>query len=73
MAEGSNNLCDYIKSIETIENISEAFYNPLYEKLKMYYVTGGMPEVVENWITEHDIQKLKTGYSCECILKPKEM
>ena len=55
MAEGSNNLCDYIKSIETIENISEAFYNPLYEKLKMYYVTGGMPEVVENWITEHDI------------------
>ena len=59
MAEGSNNLCDYIKSIETIENISEAFYNPLYEKLKMYYVTGGMPEVVENWITEHDPNEIQ--------------
>ena len=25
------------------------FFNPLAEKLKMYYVTGGMPEVVSRW------------------------
>ena len=27
--------------MDTIEPISDAFFNPLYEKLKMYYVTGG--------------------------------
>ena len=25
----------------------------------MYYVTGGMPEVVENWITEHDPNEIQ--------------
>ena len=29
--------------------LPDAFFNPLYEKLKMYYVTGGMPESVRMW------------------------
>lgn len=33
----------------SIEPIPEAFFNPLYEKLKMYFVTGGMPESVRSW------------------------
>ena len=45
IANGDENLKNYLDSVEDIEKIPEAFYNPLYEKLKMYYITGGMPEV----------------------------
>lgn len=42
-------------SLKNIEKIPDAFYNPLYEKLKMYYITGGMPEPVYMWSKERDI------------------
>lgn len=35
--------------------IPDAFLNPLCEKLKMYYLTGGMPEAVLMWTTYKDI------------------
>ncbi|EKA92936.1 hypothetical protein FPOG_01263 [Fusobacterium periodonticum D10] len=35
------------------------FFNPLYEKLKMYYVTGGMPEAVYMWTQERDIELVR--------------
>ena len=50
LANGDENLVKYLESVETIEPISDAFFNPLYEKLKMYYVTGGMPEPVLMWM-----------------------
>lgn len=55
MANGDENLKLYMDSIEDIEKIPDAFYNPLYEKLKMYYITGGMPEPVYMWSKERDI------------------
>ncbi|MGF6989260.1 putative AAA+ superfamily ATPase [Lachnospiraceae bacterium PM6-15] len=54
LASGDNNLVDYMNSISIIENIPLAFFNPLVEKLKMYYVTGGMPEAVFRWVNEHN-------------------
>ena len=56
IANGDENLKNYLDSIEDIEKIPEAFYNPLYEKLKMYYITGGMPEAVYMWTQERDIE-----------------
>lgn len=41
IANGDENLATYLESVDTIEPIPDAFFNPLYEKLKMYYVTGG--------------------------------
>ena len=38
-----------------MEPIPDAFFNPLYEKLKMYYVTGGMPESVRMWTEARDV------------------
>ena len=35
------NLAQYLEQVDTLEPIPDAFFNPLYEKLKMYYVTGG--------------------------------
>ena len=49
LANGDEKLARYLESVDTIEPIPDAFFNPLYEKLKMYYVTGGMPEPVLMW------------------------
>ncbi len=55
LANGDGNLYEYLNSIEKIETIPEAFFNPLVEKLKMYFVTGGMPEAVLVWTEDRDI------------------
>ena len=41
LANGDGNLANYLETVDTIEPIPDAFFNPLCEKLKMYYVTGG--------------------------------
>ena len=46
LANRDDNLAAYLEQIDTLEPIPDAFFNPLYEKLKMYYITGGMPESV---------------------------
>ncbi|ADG81059.1 ATP-binding protein [Thermincola potens] len=56
MANGDGNLVSYMGSIDRIEPIPDAFFNPLYEKLKMYFVTGGMPEAVRSWTEERDVE-----------------
>lgn len=56
IANGDENLKNYLDSVEEIEKIPEAFYNPLYEKLKMYYITGGMPEPIYMWSKERDME-----------------
>ncbi len=55
IANGDEGLYDYLQSIKTIEAIPDAFFNPLCEKLKMYFVTGGMPEPVLRWTQERDV------------------
>ena len=45
-------------SIEKIENIPDIFFDKLSEKLKAYFIIGGMPEVVKSWINDKDMQKV---------------
>ena len=49
--------------MDTIEPIPDAFFNPLYEKLKMYYVTGGMPEPVKMWTEARDVAAMQEALS----------
>ena len=56
LANGDGNLVEYISQIDCLENIPNAFMNPLNEKLKMYFVTGGMPEAVLVWTEDGDIK-----------------
>ena len=58
IADNSSNLVDYMKSINKIENIPDIFFNMLEEKLKAYFIIGGMPEVVYSWINEKDIERV---------------
>ena len=55
LANGDNKLAAYMDGIDAIDPIPDAFYNPLYEKLKMYFITGGMPEAVRSWAEERDV------------------
>lgn len=59
MANGDENLVDYLETVDILEPIPNAFFNPLYEKLKMYYVTGGMPESVLMWTNERDVSAMQ--------------
>ena len=55
LANGDNSLLAYLDCIQDISAIPDAFFNPLVEKLKMYFITGGMPEAVSVWTEDRDI------------------
>lgn len=55
LANGDENLLNYLNSIEEITPIPDAFFNPLVEKLKMYFIIGGMPEAVLVWTQDRDV------------------
>lgn len=57
-ADGCKNLVDYMDSIKEIENIPDIFFDKLSEKLKAYFIIGGMPEVVNSWVTDKDMEKV---------------
>ena len=61
MANGDDSLLKYLDSLKTIEPIPDAFFNPLCEKLKMYYVTGGMPEPLKMWAEARDVEAMQTA------------
>lgn len=46
MANDGERFADYLERLDVIEPIPDAIFKPLCEQLKMYYVTGGMPEAV---------------------------
>ncbi len=55
LANGDENLYDYLNNLDSIATIPDAFFNPLVEKLKTYFITGGMPEAVLVWTQDRDI------------------
>lgn len=78
LANGDENLAKFIEQIDKIEPIPDAFFNPLYEKLKMYYVTGGMPESVLMWTKARDVNAMQdtlfeiiTAYERDFAKHPK--
>lgn len=63
LANGDENLVTFLENWNTIESIPDAFFNPLYEKLKMYYVTGDMPESVLMWTEARDVSAMQEALS----------
>lgn len=58
-ANGDANLVEFMKSVDSFENIPAAFFNPLSEKLKMYFIVGGMPEAVRVWTEEGNVKAVE--------------
>lgn len=59
MANGDDNLVEYLNSVTELAPLPEAFFNPLYEKIKMYFVTGGMPESVSSWTEDRSVERMQ--------------
>lgn len=58
IADNSLNLVEVMKQTKEIKNIPKIFESQLIEKLKIYYIVGGMPEVVYSWVNDKDIEKV---------------
>lgn len=58
IADNCSNLVEYMQSIDKPEQIPDIFFNMLEEKLKAYFIIGGMPEAVFSWVNEKDVEKV---------------
>lgn len=58
IAEGLEKLVDYMRNINKIEQIPEIFFKQLEEKLKAYFIIGGMPEAVQSWTNEKNMERV---------------
>ena len=72
IADGKENLVEYIKSIKEIQEIPKIFDEQLVEQLKKYYIIGGMPEVVNSWVNDKDQREfeknlLESGLNVEQV------
>lgn len=56
IADGSSNLVEVMKQTKEIDRIPSIFESQLIEKLKIYYIVGGMPEAVYSWVNNKDIE-----------------
>lgn len=46
-----------LENIDKIEPISDIFFHPLVDKLKMFFISGGMPEAVVALLEKQDTEK----------------
>ena len=60
IADGSENLVEVMKQTKEIGAIPKIFESQLIEKLKVYFILGGMPEVIYSWVNDKDIEKVNT-------------
>ncbi len=58
IADNSETLVEVMRQTKEIKEIPKIFESQLIEKLKVYYIVGGMPEVVNSWINDKDIEKV---------------
>ena len=58
LADNSENLVEVMRQTEEVKPILEIFATQLTEKLKIFYIIGGMPEAVYSWVTDKDIEKV---------------
>jgi len=49
-------LFNYFEKIEKLDAIPDIFFNPLKDKLKMYFISGGMPEAVIALLEQQDVE-----------------
>ena len=58
LADNQDNLVDYMESITKIKKIPDIIFEQLNEKMKAYFIIGGMPEVVKVWVETKDIEEV---------------
>ena len=56
LAVADQNLFRYTESIDKFKPVPDIFFNPLKDKLKMFYISGGMPEAIVALLDKRDLQ-----------------
>ena len=59
LAQADNNMYKYLSNIKQVELIPDLFFNRLIDKLRIYYITGGMPEAIKSYLQNNDIEDLE--------------
>lgn len=59
MAHNEEMLCDYLINLSASDKISDLFADKLENYLRMYYITGGMPEAVAKWVKTQDVKAVE--------------
>ena len=57
-ADGGKKYLDGLEKTDPDQEISELYTQPLIRYLKLYYIVGGMPEVVRVWTETHNFTKV---------------
>lgn len=58
IADKCDNLVNFMSTIKNVSEVPKIFNDLLIEKLKIYYIVGGMPEAVFSWVNGKDIEKV---------------
>ena len=53
------NLYKYLSGITKVSPIPDLFFNQLIQKLRLYLITGGMPEAIRNMLENNNIKELQ--------------
>jgi len=59
LARAEPNLFNYLNNLTEIIPIPDIFFNKLLEKLRMYFITGGMPEAIKSILENNDMNELQ--------------
>jgi predicted AAA+ superfamily ATPase len=58
-ANDEDKLIEYVKKEKDIYNISDAIRNRMENYLKYYFIVGGMPEAVNSWIENKNVETIE--------------
>ena len=71
LANRDEKLAAYMEGVSAIEPVPDDFFAPLFERLKMYFITGGMPQSIFMWTHLDDTSGVQNALSH--ILKSYEL
>ncbi|MDP4252832.1 MAG: AAA family ATPase [Bacteroidota bacterium] len=57
LSAADTKLLDFLERIDRIEPLPDIFFHQLVEKLKMYFICGGMPEAVVALLEKQDVER----------------
>ena len=71
LTEADASLEHYVSQLEDVANVPDIFFNPLLEKLRMYFISGGMPEAASTLLETMNVEE--TQKNLQDILKAYQL
>lgn len=71
LMEADPSLAHYVSRLDDVANVPDIFFNPLLEKLRMYFISGGMPEAASTLLETMNVEE--TQKNLQDILKAYQL